>query len=86
MTFVEEHPESLNPIITETERLLKNLHAIRTAHGDMKATNLWWHNSRIYLLDLDATRDYHSPKALTLALANDQKRFEKNWGSRSHSV
>jgi tRNA A-37 threonylcarbamoyl transferase component Bud32 len=64
------------------EHLVRTLNLLaehRLAHGDMKATNIVLRGTRPVMLDLDATRRYHSRLAHRRARARDRARFMKNW-------
>lgn len=49
------------------------------SHGDLKATNLLWHEERLLLIDLDATTQHRSPAAWQRAWRRDRARLLRNW-------
>ncbi|WP_168987845.1 lipopolysaccharide kinase InaA family protein [Azoarcus taiwanensis] len=66
--------------------LFKALSAARITHGDLKATNLLWHNDRIYLIDLDAMTPHTSLVGLNRAWEKDRDRLIANWPDDSPLV
>ncbi len=77
--FLQKYPAALPKMLRQIKNIFTSLAASYTAHGDMKATNLWVVKEKIYLLDLDGMRQYLHPAALAKALAKDKQRFLKNW-------
>ena len=78
---------SCAPSAEEAEALLeffRALHLMGIEHGDLKATNLLWHEGRIWVIDLDAVRQHDSRKTYARAWRRDRSRFLANWpeGSR----
>ena len=63
-----------------------NLFRERIQHGDLKATNLLWHDGRLSLIDLDATRAHRTPEAFARAWARDRARLLRNWPQDSALV
>lgn len=59
--------------------LFRALHLMRIEHGDLKATNLLWHEGRIWVIDLDAVRQHDSQKSYARAWRRDRSRFLANW-------
>jgi tRNA A-37 threonylcarbamoyl transferase component Bud32 len=59
--------------------LFGKLAAARISHGDLKASNLLWYESRVCLIDLDATRQHQSGTSFARALQKDRTRFLQNW-------
>jgi len=55
----------------------------RISHGDLKATNLLWHNGRIVAIDLDAMVHHRSAEAHTRAWRKDRARLLRNWPPES---
>lgn len=53
----------------------------RFSHGDMKATNLLWHNQKITFLDLDAAKQHWLKPLWIRSFRRDKKRFAKNGSS-----
>lgn len=64
-------------------RLFKNLHRVRITHGDLKATNLIWHNEKLYLIDLDATTQHQNETGFEHAWRRDRQRLLRNWPDNS---
>ena len=67
------------PIINKIGELFLTLAANRISHGDMKASNLILVDDNIYLVDLDASRQYSSSFLFKRAYQRDRNRFLKNW-------
>lgn len=59
--------------------LFKDLHALRISHGDLKATNLLWHEGSIFLIDLDAMQQHRSSHRHAKAWRRDRARLLRNW-------
>ena len=59
--------------------LLRQLVAARISHGDLKATNLLWHDGKPHLIDLDAMRPHAGEAAFRRAWEKDCARFLRNW-------
>ncbi len=49
------------------------------SHGDMKATNFIYSDSRLYVLDLDAMQRHNSHKRFSAKMEKDMARFKRNW-------
>lgn len=64
-------------------RLFEALCALRITHGDLKASNLLWHEGRIVVIDLDAMVQHRSPAAFARAWRRDRARLLRNWPSAS---
>lgn len=58
----------------------KMKHAMIT-HGDLKASNLIWKDSKLYFIDLDAAQVHRSNSTWLKANKKDRKRFLKNWNN-----
>lgn len=69
-------PEAEAAAISELFRLLCRL---RITHGDLKATNLLWHDGRVWLIDLDACTQHRSDAAWRRAWQRDRSRLLRNW-------
>ena len=67
--------------------LFRALSRARVTHGDLKATNLVWHDARLYLIDLDATTWHANPRSFAKAWRKDRARLLRNWpeGSTLHA-
>ena len=63
--------------------LFETLNRLRISHGDMKATNLLWHEGRIVLIDLDAVEQHRSARSYARAWRRDRARFLHNWPESS---
>jgi len=62
----------------------KNMAKARLSHGDLKASNLIWHNGRLYFIDLDAAQHHSSKQSWLKANRKDRQRFLKNWHEAQH--
>lgn len=63
--------------------LFATLHRERISHGDMKATNLLWHDGQVVLIDLDAMQQHRSTASHTRAWRRDRARLLRNWPADS---
>jgi tRNA A-37 threonylcarbamoyl transferase component Bud32 len=61
------------------EHLFAELIRERISHGDLKGHNLFWHNGRWALIDLDALQQHGSDSSFTPAHARDRERLLRNW-------
>ena len=61
------------------EHLFADLIRERISHGDLKGHNLFWHNGRWALIDLDAMQQHGSDSSFTPAHARDRERLLRNW-------
>ena len=59
--------------------LFRRLHALRISHGDLKATNLLWHQGRIVVIDLDSLTMHDSAASYSRAWRRDRQRLLRNW-------
>jgi hypothetical protein len=59
--------------------LIYRLGTLRIKHGDMKATNLAITDEQVYLLDLDALRQYKGNFSFNHLHRRDILRFLRNW-------
>jgi tRNA A-37 threonylcarbamoyl transferase component Bud32 len=65
-------------------RFFTTLHAHRIAHGDLKANNLLWDETRgIIVIDLDAMTQYAHAAAHARAWRRDRARLLANWPAES---
>ena len=64
-------------------RLFATLHRLQISHGDLKATNLLWHDGKVVLIDLDALRQHDSASAYARAWRRDRARLLRNWPASS---
>ena len=55
----------------------------RISHGDLKATNLFWHEGRVFMIDLDAMIQHHSASSFLRAWRRDRARLLRNWPVKS---
>jgi Ser/Thr protein kinase RdoA (MazF antagonist) len=51
----------------------------RISHGDFKGHNLFWHDGRWSMIDLDAMCQHRSQASFATAFARDRARFMRNW-------
>jgi tRNA A-37 threonylcarbamoyl transferase component Bud32 len=79
--FFAAHGDSGPPTsaLHAARRLFHRLYAERIIHGDLKATNLLWHDGQIVLIDLDAMRQYGCPTGFQRAWRKERRRFLRNW-------
>ncbi|RMR53977.1 lipopolysaccharide kinase InaA family protein [Pseudomonas cichorii] len=68
--------------------LFEQLIRERISHGDFKGHNLFWHQDRWALIDLDAMQQHSSQSSFATAYARDRARFMRNWpaGSALHQL
>lgn len=76
-----QHPEEkrIKSVYDDVSEVFKNLDTHRLAHGDLKATNILLSEDKLYLIDLDAARQYKLRPGLKRARRKDWRRFMKNW-------
>ncbi|NBA93969.1 lipopolysaccharide kinase InaA family protein [Pseudomonas sp. R5(2019)] len=65
------------------DQLFIDLTRERISHGDLKGHNLFWHDQRWALIDLDAMCQHQSQSSFAVAYARDRARFLRNWPSDS---
>lgn len=65
------------------EELFAVLLRERISHGDMKGTNLIWHDDRWAVIDLDAMHQHKTRRLFARAFAADRARFLDNWPTGS---
>jgi serine/threonine-protein kinase RIO1 len=63
--------------------LFRTLHALRISHGDLKASNLLWHEGRVVIIDLDALVEHRSAYGHARAWRRDRERLLRNWPAAS---
>lgn len=51
----------------------------KISHGDCKAFNIFWHNARFELIDLDAVQRHKTDAAFRKAFNKDRERLLRNW-------
>lgn len=71
------------PIAASLITTFQRLFDARITHGDLKATNLLWHEGRVYLIDLDATTAHESEQRFRSAWTRDRARLLRNWSEDS---
>jgi len=64
-------------------QLFTTLHRERISHGDLKATNLFWHDGHLFVLDLDAVKKHRFAATYSRAWHKDRSRFLRNWPAHS---
>ena len=80
--LVPEH----EPEVAVGEALLASLgalHQARISHGDFKASNLLWHDGRVFIIDLDAVEQHRTARAYAPAWRRDRARLLRNWPADS---
>lgn len=65
------------------DELLAQLRRERISHGDLKGHNLFWHDGRWALIDLDALCQHGSAASFAPAYARDRARLLRNWPADS---
>jgi LPS sulfotransferase NodH len=65
------------------DALFEQLIRERISHGDLKGHNVFWHQDRWALIDLDAMCQHGSQNAFAAAFAKDRARFMRNWPADS---
>lgn len=65
------------------QRTFRGLASARVSHGDLKASNLIWHQNEVALIDLDAMRQHASEAGFESAWRRDIQRFLENWPTNS---
>lgn len=66
-------------VVAALGRLFAQLAAAHISHGDLKATNLLWHDGEISLVDLDAMRAHRGTAGFARAWRRDRTRLLRNW-------
>ncbi|KFE53376.1 lipopolysaccharide kinase InaA family protein [Pseudomonas syringae] len=75
-----EAPESE---LLALDELFQQLIRERISHGDLKGHNVFWHQDRWALIDLDAMCQHSSQSSFATAFARDRARFMRNWPADS---
>ena len=65
------------------DQLFEQLINERISHGDLKGHNVFWHQDRWALIDLDAMCQHSSQSAFAAAFTRDRARFMRNWPTDS---
>ncbi|MBC3951961.1 lipopolysaccharide kinase InaA family protein [Pseudomonas folii] len=65
------------------DQLFEQLVRERISHGDLKGHNVFWHQDRWALIDLDAMCQHTSQASFATAFARDRARFMRNWPADS---
>jgi len=76
--YVEQGDAPENELLA-LDHLFAELIRERISHGDFKGHNLFWHDGRWALIDLDAMRQHSAVASFALAFAKDRARFMRNW-------
>ena len=63
--------------------LFHKLHTLRISHGDLKASNLLWHDGSVFMIDLDALLQHRSATGFARAWRRDRERLLRNWPASS---
>jgi len=69
--------------LVELDQLFEQLISERISHGDLKGHNVFWHQDRWALIDLDAMCQHSSQSAFAAAFTRDRARFMRNWPTDS---
>lgn len=67
------------PELLALDELFATLIRERISHGDFKGHNLFWHQGRWSLIDLDAMCQHRTQASFAQAYARDRARFMRNW-------
>jgi len=65
------------------DELFQQMIRERISHGDLKGHNVFWHQDRWALIDLDAMCQHSSQSSFATAFARDRARFMRNWPADS---
>jgi tRNA A-37 threonylcarbamoyl transferase component Bud32 len=65
------------------DELFQQLIRERISHGDLKGHNVFWHQDRWALIDLDAMCQHSSQSSFADAFTRDRARFMRNWPADS---
>ncbi|WP_426201649.1 lipopolysaccharide kinase InaA family protein [Pseudomonas sp. TWP3-1] len=80
--YVENGDAPENELLA-LDNLFARLIAERISHGDFKGHNLFWHEDRWALIDLDSMCQHGSVGSFAPAYARDRARFMRNWPESS---
>ena len=78
-----ESGEAPEAELVALDQLFAELIAERISHGDFKGHNLFWHEDRWALIDLDSMCQHTSLSSFAPAYARDRARFMRNWPESS---
>ncbi|MCX2542927.1 lipopolysaccharide kinase InaA family protein [Pseudomonas sp. COW5] len=78
-----ENGEAPEAELQALDQLFARLIAERISHGDFKGHNLFWHEDRWALIDLDSMCQHGSAGSFAPAYARDRARFMRNWPESS---
>ena len=81
--YLRADQEPADNMAREIISLFAGLHKLRISHGDLKATNLLWHEGRVVVIDLDAVVQHRSAKSYARAWRRDRARLLRNWPATS---
>lgn len=78
-------PDTLPPEaeLRALDELFAALLRERISHGDLKGTNILWHDGRWMLIDLDAMQQHGNGAGYASAYRRDRERFLRNWPTNS---
>jgi tRNA A-37 threonylcarbamoyl transferase component Bud32 len=65
------------------DSLFAALRLNRISHGDLKGHNIFWHEGRWTLIDLDAVQQHRTDERFAFAYARDRARLLRNWPAES---
>lgn len=66
-------------VVEAVKQAFETMDETKLTHGDMKATNLIWHQGKLFFIDLDAAQKHRNRVTWNASHAKDRKRFRKNW-------
>lgn len=78
-----ENGEAPETELVALDHLFAELIRERISHGDFKGHNLFWHEDRWALIDLDSMCQHTSAGSFAPAYARDRARFMRNWPETS---
>lgn len=70
-------------LLDSLKSLFNSMIAAKISHGDLKAYNIFWHNQRFELIDLDSVRWHRCSKQFVKAFRKDRARLLRNWPETS---
>lgn len=80
--YVESGDAPENELLA-LDQLFEQMIRERISHGDLKGHNVFWHQDRWALIDLDAMCQHSSQSSFAAAFSRDRARFMRNWPVQS---